>query len=216
MKIRQWGTAFAKTVVMVATACLDALVVIIAMTTVGLIVAVLTYAISVSPERSKPIIDRPLKTICISIGVVGVSAIILQVRRILVRTKGRKCIVQLLSEGRRFTGDMSVPISPALDREIRGWCDRVERALVRYLDESYVQRFRVQGAKVLVPDMSLTRIRRESGQNLSLWTLRSACSMTFRSGINDGSLNVGTLLGWTNSPGSMSSWRRSVPRVTAW
>lgn len=128
------------------TAFLDPLVVVTMMTTLGLIVGILAYA------SSSPRISWKIVILCFGIGLLGLMAMVLQIRSILLGKYVRERLAELYTEGREVTLAVQMGIPDRLE-PFSNWRTRVMIFLGKYLDNSYVVRFdtaNLDGVNVLL------------------------------------------------------------------
>jgi hypothetical protein len=130
-------------------ACIDPLAVVTAMTAVGLIIGVLSYTYSSLPGSSGQGPGILAWLLIVLIATWGVFTVARQVYLAYHRHAARAFLGDLYLEGRRLTKDLSRPITPDLDRELRSWCERVEAVLRQHLDVSHVGRFQVDTGPVI-------------------------------------------------------------------
>lgn len=126
-------------------ACLQSLVVVLLMTTVTLIVTIVAYAGPLGLSDSTAI------GVCWVIGALAALSIALQIWSVMRVSLARRHLTDLLHEGRQLEVQFGAvekrTITPQNEQILRGWLARVEMMLLRYLDRSYVLRFRVRGDK---------------------------------------------------------------------
>lgn len=117
------------------SAFFDPLVVVAMMTTLGLIIGILAFAST--PPR---IIGWKIIIVCCAIGLLGLVAILLQMRRILSGKYIRERLAELHKEGREVTIAVGMRIAGSVE-PFSEWRTRVMVFLGKHLDNSYVIRF---------------------------------------------------------------------------
>ena len=119
------------------TALFDPLAVVTVMTAASLIVGVL--------EVTGLGISKKVLALCVGVAVVGLIAVLYQVRKLYRLDMARTLINELLIEGTEITQRVDDRVIQGT-QEIKEWCDKAEAVLRKYLGESYVKRFHQGGS----------------------------------------------------------------------
>jgi hypothetical protein len=124
--------------------CLGALSVVTLITALGLIVGLLTYS---APPPGQPV--RPLVILfCSLIALIGLAAIVLNVRQVYRRKVVRELLAGHIGQGQWFTQHTTVDPGKEYSHAVNQWCEETERTLSENLDSSYLVRFRIHWVRV--------------------------------------------------------------------
>jgi len=85
-----------------------------------------------------------IKIACAIVGVFGLLVTGVKVYSAYKRNMARSLLADLLEKGRAITEKTFAPVDAAIDKEAKTWANSVEVVLGKYLDKTYIVRFRVE------------------------------------------------------------------------